>query len=229
MTTDQPPAGTRWVDIHHDVWTMGDDDLMHTPETRPSSWAHVVKKWGPLHQLGDVPGSGGARLVEAERAELEQLRVERWQVVATRNAACNRAEQAEALVERLNRAIDLARVERAEAEDAETAMEERTIELEAEVATLTAHRDQLASMIRRLSEFLDSVSLNSWKHGACWAAEDAIKTLTAEVATLRATIARVEALADEWKADYPGPGASCNATPNAWWNELRAALSGGAS
>ncbi len=75
---------------------------------------------------------------------------------------------------------------------------------EAEVRRLTgieAHRDNLAAMIRRLSEFLDGRSLNSWKHGACWAAEDAIKTLIAraesaeaEVVTLRAKVAAVEAV-----------------------------------
>lgn len=78
-----------------------------------------------------------------------------------------------------------------------------------EVARLTgieAHRDNLAAMIRRLSEFLDSRSLDSWKHGACWAAEYAIKSLTAraesaeaEVGTLRAKVAAVEAL--HWDAE----------------------------
>ena len=65
---------------------------------------------------------------------------------------------------------------------------------------VVAHRDNLAAMIRRLSEFLDGRNLNSWKHGACWAAEDAIKSLTAraesaeaEVVTLRAKVAAVEA------------------------------------
>ena len=61
------------------------------------------------------------------------------------------------------------------------------------LAGIEAHRDNLAAMIRRLSEFLDGRGLESWKHGACWAAEDAIKTLIAraesaeaEVGTLRA-------------------------------------------
>ena len=65
---------------------------------------------------------------------------------------------------------------------------------------VVAHRDNLAAMIRRLSDFLDGRGLNSWKHGACWAAEDAIKSLTAraeaaeaEVVTLRARLAEVEA------------------------------------
>lgn len=47
-------------------------------------------------------------------------------------------------------------------------------------AELRTHRDNLAAMVQRLSEYLDSVSLNSWKHGACWAAEDAIRRLLAE-------------------------------------------------
>ena len=65
------------------------------------------------------------------------------------------------------------------------------------LAGIEAHRDNLAAMIRRLSEFLDGRGLESWKHGACWAAEDAIKTLIAraesaeaEVVTLRDTLAR---------------------------------------
>ena len=68
------------------------------------------------------------------------------------------------------------------------------------LAGIEAHRDNLAAMIRRLSEFLDGRGLESWKHGACWAAEDAIKTLIAraesaeaEVVTLRAKVAAVEA------------------------------------
>jgi len=68
---------------------------------------------------------------------------------------------------------------------------------------VVAHRDNLAAMIRRLSDFLDGRGLNSWKHGACWAAEDAIKSLTAraeaaeaEVVTLRANVAAVEGLAE---------------------------------
>lgn len=37
-----------WVDRHGDVWRMGDDGLMWTPETAPFSREHVEKKWGPL-------------------------------------------------------------------------------------------------------------------------------------------------------------------------------------
>lgn len=43
-----PAVGSRWVDKHHDVWTMRADGLMETPETRPFPPAHVEKKWGPL-------------------------------------------------------------------------------------------------------------------------------------------------------------------------------------
>ena len=84
--------------------------------------------------------------------------------------------------------------------DQSIAWMERAEAAEAEVRRLTgieAHRDNLAAMIRRLSEFLDGRGLESWKHGACWAAEDAIKTLIAraesaeaEVVTLRDTLAR---------------------------------------
>lgn len=37
-----------WRDIQGDVWTLGEDGLLHTPETRPFSREHVEKKWGPL-------------------------------------------------------------------------------------------------------------------------------------------------------------------------------------
>ena len=37
-----------WIDRHGDVWTEGDDGLMHTPETAPFSREHVERKWGPL-------------------------------------------------------------------------------------------------------------------------------------------------------------------------------------
>lgn len=35
-------------DRHGDVWTMGDDGLLHTRETAPFSFEHVQRKWGPL-------------------------------------------------------------------------------------------------------------------------------------------------------------------------------------
>jgi hypothetical protein len=48
------------------------------------------------------------------------------------------------------------------------------------------HRDVLSAMIERLGTYLDGAGLNSWKHGACWAAEHAIGDLSAEVERLRA-------------------------------------------
>ena len=103
------------------------------------------------------------------------------------------------------------------------------------LAGIKAHRDNLAAMIRRLSEFLDGRNLNSWKHGACWAAEDAIKSLTAraesaeaEVVTLRAKVAAVEALADQWADRKRSDGMSGNAwiglTLSGVAADLRAAL-----
>jgi hypothetical protein len=44
----------------------------------------------------------------------------------------------------------------------------------------------------------------------------------------RALQAAVEALADEWAEDYPGPTAACNRTPDEWARDLRALLAGGA-
>jgi len=37
-----------WRDRQGDVWTLGADGLMHTPETAPFPAEHVVRKWGPL-------------------------------------------------------------------------------------------------------------------------------------------------------------------------------------
>jgi hypothetical protein len=39
--------------------------------------------------------------------------------------------------------------------------------------------------------------------------------------------AGVEALADEWAEDYPGPNAACNRTPDEWATDLRSLLGGG--
>lgn len=46
----------RWIDKHGDVWTDGDDGLMHTPETAPFPRKHVVHKWGPLSPMVEVNG-----------------------------------------------------------------------------------------------------------------------------------------------------------------------------
>ena len=42
-----------WVDRQGDVWNVGDDGLMHTPETAPFPREYVEKKWGPL-RLADT-------------------------------------------------------------------------------------------------------------------------------------------------------------------------------
>lgn len=60
--TEQTPA---WRDRHGDIWTEGDDGLMHTRETAPFTREHVVKKWGPL-----VPTSDAARRADARRVAL---------------------------------------------------------------------------------------------------------------------------------------------------------------
>lgn len=44
-----------WLDRQGDIWTLGDDGLLHTPETRPFARWYVEKKWGPL-----VPTSSDA-------------------------------------------------------------------------------------------------------------------------------------------------------------------------
>jgi hypothetical protein len=52
--TTQPDDTTRWIDNQGDIWTLGDDGLMHTPETAAFPREHVEKKWGPLRPLDDA-------------------------------------------------------------------------------------------------------------------------------------------------------------------------------
>lgn len=40
-----------WIDKQGDVWTIGVDGLLHTPETAAFPREHVEKKWGPLRLL----------------------------------------------------------------------------------------------------------------------------------------------------------------------------------
>ena len=42
------PAAQALRDRHGDIWTAGDDGLLHSFETAPFPRAHVEKKWGPL-------------------------------------------------------------------------------------------------------------------------------------------------------------------------------------
>ncbi|TSD68107.1 hypothetical protein [Aeromicrobium piscarium] len=44
-----------WADRHGDLWTLGDDGLLHTPETAPFTREHVEKKWGPLRPTTSDP------------------------------------------------------------------------------------------------------------------------------------------------------------------------------
>lgn len=50
------------------------------------------------------------------------------------------------------------------------------------------HRRALMDMVQRLQDYLDSVGLDSWQHGACWAAEESIKNLLAENERLKITV-----------------------------------------
>lgn len=43
----------RWVDKQGDVWTPGEDGLLHSPETAPFPREHVERKWGPLKPVPD--------------------------------------------------------------------------------------------------------------------------------------------------------------------------------
>jgi hypothetical protein len=40
-----------WIDRQGDVWALGEDGLLHTPETRPFSREYVERKWGPLREV----------------------------------------------------------------------------------------------------------------------------------------------------------------------------------
>lgn len=39
------------MDQQGDIWSPGEDGLMHSPETAPFSMEYVEKKWGPLREL----------------------------------------------------------------------------------------------------------------------------------------------------------------------------------
>lgn len=56
MSTEQA-----WIDKHGDVWTEGNDGLMHTPETRPFPREHVERKWGPLDLTTPTPAAPSRR------------------------------------------------------------------------------------------------------------------------------------------------------------------------
>lgn len=49
-----------WVDRQGDVWRVGEDGLMWTPETAPFPREYVEKKWGPLRLARIVPTAGGS-------------------------------------------------------------------------------------------------------------------------------------------------------------------------
>jgi hypothetical protein len=62
---DEREEVASWTDRQGDVWRLGKDGLLHTPETAPFPREHVEKKWGPLvpnREVGDpaveVKGEG---------------------------------------------------------------------------------------------------------------------------------------------------------------------------
>jgi len=44
----------KWIDQQGDIWVLGADGLMHTPETVPFPREYVEKKWGPLKPLDEA-------------------------------------------------------------------------------------------------------------------------------------------------------------------------------
>lgn len=70
MTDTFTPAA--WIDVHGDVWTLGDDGLLHTPETAPFTREHVEKKWGPLAPIPAVLPVGQVALDDCVRESLER-------------------------------------------------------------------------------------------------------------------------------------------------------------
>lgn len=57
-----------WVDRHGDVWSLGDDGLLHSYETAPFPRERVEKKWGPLLPIGAV-----TRLSESQAVALAAI------------------------------------------------------------------------------------------------------------------------------------------------------------
>lgn len=55
MFTVRDVEPVAWSDRHGDIWRLGGDGLMHSPETAPFSREHVEKKWGPLTPVRHVP------------------------------------------------------------------------------------------------------------------------------------------------------------------------------
>jgi hypothetical protein len=52
--TDPNTEQARWIDKQGDVWTLGSDGLLHTPETAPFTFERVQKKWGPLKRYPEA-------------------------------------------------------------------------------------------------------------------------------------------------------------------------------
>lgn len=58
-----------WIDNQGDVWTLGADGLMHTPETAPFPREYVERKWGPLkpYSQADTVAANIAKIKGAKR------------------------------------------------------------------------------------------------------------------------------------------------------------------
>jgi 4-hydroxy-3-methylbut-2-enyl diphosphate reductase IspH len=78
----------QWIDTQGDVWTLGDDGLMHTPETAAFPREHVEKKWGPLkpvenREVSDRDPVLEAALIAAGHTTLHGHRVAQMQAAIT--------------------------------------------------------------------------------------------------------------------------------------------------
>lgn len=55
-----------WRDKQGDVWRLGDDGLLHTPETAAFPREHVERKWGPLIPEPQNPKPGDSEASHAQ-------------------------------------------------------------------------------------------------------------------------------------------------------------------
>lgn len=86
MFTTHDAEPTAWRDRHGDIWRLGADGRMHSPETAPFTREHVEKNWGPLVAVRHAPplteAEGRRMLLEAAVSAIEPC-------VANRTAAWN--------------------------------------------------------------------------------------------------------------------------------------------
>lgn len=71
---DEEPCS--WRDRQGDVWRLGVDGLLHTPETRPFPREYVEKKWGPLQQVQAMLDGGPVQRMIREQVRRNDAVIE---------------------------------------------------------------------------------------------------------------------------------------------------------